>query len=306
MCWLTRSLKVRKKGLRQGHGVYTYPIGDKYDEEWLHHMMHGQGIYHYHQTGSKYCTNEAHNSVMHTRLVEFALVALLVFTLLVTVSWRPHGSIVYSRDQLLAQQSMAVLPEERSDVPRELKRGGDGDAVPGSSAAPGGDVTGPVLSSIIMGNMGMIESTEELIQDFADWCLRNNLQINASKTKELVVDFRRHSHFPPPPDPTDGAKLLKDNLSVQVRSAPVREVVVRQNTPTVIRQRGGNASDKTELCGEDILQFGKYEPKMATWARLPVGSPPAGRSMRGRCNVVWVAVVAGGLDDPIPGPKLWP
>ncbi|KAI3368275.1 hypothetical protein L3Q82_007821 [Scortum barcoo] len=29
-----------------------------------------------------------------------------------------------------------------------------------------------------------------LIQDFADWCLRNNLQINAGKTKELVVDFR--------------------------------------------------------------------------------------------------------------------
>ncbi|KAI3374654.1 hypothetical protein L3Q82_021227 [Scortum barcoo] len=25
--------------------------------------------------------------------------------------------------------------------------------------------------------------------------------------------------------------------------------------------------------------------------------------MRGRCNVVWVAVVAGGLDDPIPGTK---
>ncbi|KAI3367838.1 hypothetical protein L3Q82_026684, partial [Scortum barcoo] len=33
-----------------------------------------------------------------------------------------------------------------------------------------------------------------LIQDFADWCLRNNLQINAGKTKELVVDFRRRSH----------------------------------------------------------------------------------------------------------------
>ncbi|KAI3351332.1 hypothetical protein L3Q82_005875 [Scortum barcoo] len=32
-----------------------------------------------------------------------------------------------------------------------------------------------------------------LIQDFADWCLRNNLQINAGKTKELVVDFRRRS-----------------------------------------------------------------------------------------------------------------
>ncbi|KAI3368404.1 hypothetical protein L3Q82_008107 [Scortum barcoo] len=33
-----------------------------------------------------------------------------------------------------------------------------------------------------------------LIQDFADWCLRNNLQINAGKTKELVVDFRRRRH----------------------------------------------------------------------------------------------------------------
>ncbi|KAI3358167.1 hypothetical protein L3Q82_003168 [Scortum barcoo] len=38
-----------------------------------------------------------------------------------------------------------------------------------------------------------------LIQDFADWCLRNNLQINAGKTKELVVDFRRRSHSPPAP-----------------------------------------------------------------------------------------------------------
>ncbi|KAI3372269.1 hypothetical protein L3Q82_022786 [Scortum barcoo] len=42
---------------------------------------------------------------------------------------------------------------------------------------------------------------------------------------------------------------------------------------------------------------GRAQPEMATWARLPVGSPPAGRSMaEGRCNVVWVAVsgVAGG------------
>ncbi|KAL7850802.1 hypothetical protein SRHO_G00201510 [Serrasalmus rhombeus] len=37
----------------------------------------------------------------------------------------------------------------------------------------------------------------ELIQDFVDWCLRNHLQINAGKTKELVVDFRRRTHPPP-------------------------------------------------------------------------------------------------------------
>ncbi|KAI4876473.1 hypothetical protein NFI96_017395, partial [Prochilodus magdalenae] len=29
------------------------------------------------------------------------------------------------------------------------------------------------------------------------WCQRNFLQINAGKTKELVVDFRRATHFPP-------------------------------------------------------------------------------------------------------------
>ncbi|XP_041860220.1 uncharacterized protein LOC121651828 [Melanotaenia boesemani] len=38
-----------------------------------------------------------------------------------------------------------------------------------------------------------------LIQDFVDWSLRNNLQINTSKTKELVVDFRRHNNSPPVP-----------------------------------------------------------------------------------------------------------
>ncbi|KAI3359409.1 hypothetical protein L3Q82_002912 [Scortum barcoo] len=49
---------------------------------------------------------------------------------------------------------------------------------------------------------------------------------------------------------------------------------------------------------------GRAQPEMAD-----VGPPSsrlttlAGRSMRGRCNVVWVAVVAGSLDDPIPGTK---
>ena len=36
----------------------------------------------------------------------------------------------------------------------------------------------------------------ELMQDFVVWCLRNHLQINAGKTKELVVDFRRRGHAP--------------------------------------------------------------------------------------------------------------
>ncbi|KAI3365638.1 hypothetical protein L3Q82_010717 [Scortum barcoo] len=46
-----------------------------------------------------------------------------------------------------------------------------------------------------------------LIQDFADWCLQNNLQINAGKTKELVVDFRRCSHSPPAPVSIQGTDI---------------------------------------------------------------------------------------------------
>ncbi|KAI4879016.1 hypothetical protein NFI96_030874 [Prochilodus magdalenae] len=50
--------------------------------------------------------------------------------------------------------------------------------------------------------IGLITNEEdskyrELIQDFVDWCLQNHLQINAGKTKELVVDFRRCRHPPP-------------------------------------------------------------------------------------------------------------
>ncbi|KAI3356731.1 hypothetical protein L3Q82_003410 [Scortum barcoo] len=46
--------------------------------------------------------------------------------------------------------------------------------------------------------MGTTESTEDLFKDFADWCLRNNLQINAGKTKELVVDFHAGVAYSPP------------------------------------------------------------------------------------------------------------
>ncbi|KAI3366528.1 hypothetical protein L3Q82_000660 [Scortum barcoo] len=51
---------------------------------------------------------------------------------------------------------------------------------------------------------------------------------------------------------------------------------------------------------------GRAQPEMATWARLPVGSPPAGRSMRGQVQCgLGISSRGGGLDDPIPGPKLW-
>ncbi|KAI4884202.1 hypothetical protein NFI96_027037, partial [Prochilodus magdalenae] len=53
--------------------------------------------------------------------------------------------------------------------------------------------------SAIVGLITNEEDSEyrELILDCVDWCLQNHLQINAGKTKELVVDFRRCRHPPP-------------------------------------------------------------------------------------------------------------
>ncbi|KAI3358178.1 hypothetical protein L3Q82_003173 [Scortum barcoo] len=54
---------------------------------------------------------------------------------------------------------------------------------------------------------------------------------------------------------------------------------------------------------------GRAQPEMATWARLPVGSPPRRKVHEGpvQCNMWFgVAVVRrGNLDGPILGPKLW-
>ncbi|XP_026221475.1 uncharacterized protein LOC113165895 [Anabas testudineus] len=66
-------------------------------------------------------------------------------------------------------------------------------------------------------------------------------------------------------DPSDAARLIKDNPSLQDRSAPVKEELVRQNALAAVRQRGGDASDKTEVLGEYILQFGKYKGKSFRW-----------------------------------------
>ncbi|KAI3374062.1 hypothetical protein L3Q82_022620 [Scortum barcoo] len=40
--------------------------------------------------------------------------------------------------------------------------------------------------------MGTTETTEDLFRTLVDCCLRNNLQINAGKTKELVVECYKY------------------------------------------------------------------------------------------------------------------
>ncbi len=44
----------------------------------------------------------------------------------------------------------------------------------------------------------------EEVHTLTNWCHNNNLSLNISKTKELVVDFRRLSSEHPPPTPSTG------------------------------------------------------------------------------------------------------
>ncbi|KAK1885154.1 Dystonin [Dissostichus eleginoides] len=81
----------------------------------------------------------------------------------------------------------------------------------------------------------------------------------------MTVTFRKGPLGYLRQDRTDAARLLKDNPSLQDQHAPVKEAVVKQNALTVFRMRGGDASDRTEVAGEYILQFGKYKGKSFRW-----------------------------------------
>ncbi|TWW59863.1 hypothetical protein D4764_06G0013930 [Takifugu flavidus] len=72
----------------------------------------------------------------------------------------------------------------------------------------------------------------ELIQGFVDWSLRNNLQINAGKTKELVVDFRRRNNLPPAPVNILGTDV--DVVESRLRSFGVQVPLLRTFYDSVV------------------------------------------------------------------------
>ncbi|KAL2087402.1 hypothetical protein ACEWY4_016231 [Coilia grayii] len=66
-------------------------------------------------------------------------------------------------------------------------------------------------------------------------------------------------------DPSAEARRIKDNPALQDRSAPMREDRVHQNALAEVRRRGGDASDRMEVRGDYVLQFGKYKGKVFRW-----------------------------------------
>lgn len=66
-------------------------------------------------------------------------------------------------------------------------------------------------------------------------------------------------------DPSDEAMVIKGNPELQDKSAPLREDKVKENALSIVFLRGGDASDRQEVLGEYILQFGKYKGKSFRW-----------------------------------------
>ncbi len=66
-------------------------------------------------------------------------------------------------------------------------------------------------------------------------------------------------------DPSDEAKRIKDNPNLQDKSAPQNEDKVKENAHSVVFMRGGDVSDRQEVLGEYVLQFGKYKGKSFRW-----------------------------------------
>ncbi|CAJ1050479.1 uncharacterized protein LOC114917180 [Xyrichtys novacula] len=66
-------------------------------------------------------------------------------------------------------------------------------------------------------------------------------------------------------EPSKEARRIKEDATLQDKSAPTRADLVHQNALAVVRQRGGDASDRAEVLGDYILQFGKYKGKSFRW-----------------------------------------
>ncbi|XP_048017628.1 uncharacterized protein LOC125249384 isoform X2 [Megalobrama amblycephala] len=79
------------------------------------------------------------------------------------------------------------------------------------------------------------------------------------------VSFRKGPSGHLRQDPSEEAKSIKDNPSLQDKSAPQREDLVKTNARSVVLHRGGDVSDKQEVLGEYVLQFGKYKGKSFRW-----------------------------------------
>ncbi|TWW75331.1 hypothetical protein D4764_14G0013340 [Takifugu flavidus] len=106
-----------------------------------------------------------------------------------------------------------------------------------------------------------------LIQDFVDWSLRNNLRINANKTKEVLVDLLRRNNLPPAPvnilGTDDDVVKSYDYLGVHLNN----NLDWTHNTETLVKK--GNSR---LFLLRRLRSFGVQGPLLRTFYDSVVGS----------------------------------
>ncbi|XP_034054880.1 uncharacterized protein LOC117534739 [Gymnodraco acuticeps] len=82
---------------------------------------------------------------------------------------------------------------------------------------------------------------------------------------KMRVSFRKGPSGHLRQDPSEEGMIIKKNPSLQDKSAAQKHEHVRTNALTEVLQRGGDVSDRLEVMGEYVLQFGKYKGKLYRW-----------------------------------------
>ena len=82
---------------------------------------------------------------------------------------------------------------------------------------------------------------------------------------KMTVTFRKGPSGHLRQDPSSEAMRIKHNPGLQVNSPAEKPELVKTSARTVVIQRGGDVSDRQEVMGEYLLQFGKYQGKSFKW-----------------------------------------
>ena len=81
---------------------------------------------------------------------------------------------------------------------------------------------------------------------------------------KMTVSFRKGPSGHLRQDPSAEAMRMKLNPGLQDKSPAQNHVLVKTSARTVVSQRGGDVSDRQEVMGESLLQFGKYKGKSSS------------------------------------------
>ncbi|KAJ4923738.1 hypothetical protein JOQ06_014017, partial [Pogonophryne albipinna] len=139
------------------------------------------------------------------------------------------------------------MPVETADGELEPGPGGAGLSLgSGLSSAPGeGDPPLPEVSELLIRKLPFQRLMREIAQD-----LKTNLRFQSSAICRSPEIMKKTIFFP---------GKMRD------KSAAQKHEHVRTNALTEVLQRGGDVSDRLEVMGEYVLQFGKYKGKLYRW-----------------------------------------